>query len=271
MENLAERIIYGTDINSVVKEDIADCCFHCICTGGSARFRFNEAQFEITANEMAVISYPMLLDEITAGNDFECEFIIAPTDFLHALLPANNYSLPGSISLSRNPLMAMTDDDMSRIHCDFKAIASRVKDTDHLFYREMIGSLLRTMVYDIFDIHARRDKITPQTARLGYVVARFISMIRDGEPRRHREPSWYASQLNITVKYLSDSVKRLTRTSVSNHINRAASAMIREYIDKTQLSLTQIAEEMNFNSLSYFNRYCRRHLGASPSTLRRLR
>ncbi|MBQ1654949.1 MAG: helix-turn-helix domain-containing protein, partial [Bacteroidales bacterium] len=32
---------------------------------------------------------------------------------------------------------------------------------------------------------------------------------------------------------------------------------------------TQIAERMNFASLSYFSRYCTKHLGQSPSEYRR--
>ena len=35
------------------------------------------------------------------------------------------------------------------------------------------------------------------------------------------------------------------------------------------LSLTQIADRMNFTSLSYFSRYCTKHLGQSPSDYRR--
>lgn len=35
-----------------------------------------------------------------------------------------------------------------------------------------------------------------------------------------------------------------------------------------RLSLTQIADLMNFTSLSYFSRYCTKHLGQSPSEYR---
>lgn len=35
-----------------------------------------------------------------------------------------------------------------------------------------------------------------------------------------------------------------------------------------RLALSQIAERMNFTSLSYFSRYCSKHLGQSPSEYR---
>jgi AraC-like DNA-binding protein len=39
-------------------------------------------------------------------------------------------------------------------------------------------------------------------------------------------------------------------------------------LDNPRISLTQIADRMNFSSLSYFSRYCTKHLGQSPSAYR---
>ena len=39
-------------------------------------------------------------------------------------------------------------------------------------------------------------------------------------------------------------------------------------LNDERLSLTQIADLMNFTSLSYFSRYCTKHLGQSPSDYR---
>ena len=39
-------------------------------------------------------------------------------------------------------------------------------------------------------------------------------------------------------------------------------------LNDERLSLTQIADLMNFTSLSYFSRYCMKHLGQSPSNYR---
>ena len=44
--------------------------------------------------------------------------------------------------------------------------------------------------------------------------------------------------------------------------------ILKDYLSDERLSLTQIAELMNFASLSYFSRYCTKHLGQSPSEYR---
>ncbi|MCM1021292.1 MAG: helix-turn-helix domain-containing protein [Muribaculum sp.] len=80
--------------------------------------------------------------------------------------------------------------------------------------------------------------------------------------------SYYAAQLNVTPKYLFGKIKRITGISVSTHINRAATAIIISYRKESNLSISQIAEEMKFTSLSYFSRYCQKNLGKSPREYR---
>ena len=57
--------------------------------------------------------------------------------------------------------------------------------------------------------------------------------------------------------------------SVTAYIDRHTIPLLKEYLDNERLSLTQIADLMNFASLSYFSRYCVKHLGKSPSEYRR--
>ena len=43
---------------------------------------------------------------------------------------------------------------------------------------------------------------------------------------------------------------------------------LKEYLNNPDLSIVQIAEEMNFTTLSYFSRYVTKHLGMSPKAYR---
>ena len=93
-------------------------------------------------------------------------------------------------------------------------------------------------------------------------------MLAAGQSRTERNLGYYAKQLNITSKYLSKTVKRTTGRSVTSLIARHTIPIIKDYLDNDTLSLTQIADLLNFTSLSYFSRYCSKHLGMSPSEYR---
>lgn len=101
-----------------------------------------------------------------------------------------------------------------------------------------------------------------------YIVKKLITLLESGHSKAYREVPYYAEQLNVTPKYLSDTVKRQMSKSVTYYIDRYTVPMVKEYLNNPNLSLVQIADEMNFTSLSYFSRYVSKHLGMSPKAYR---
>ena len=133
----------------------------------------------------------------------------------------------------------------------------------------MMASLCCTMMYDLFSFHAHQNELLQSTDRQSYVIKELLNMLSAGQSRTQRSVEYYAKQLNITPKYLSKTVKRTTGFSVSTFINRYTIPIIKDYLNNEKLSLSQIADVMNFNSLSYFSRYCTKHLGVTPSEYRK--
>lgn len=266
--SLHEAITYSTEFALINSPAFYDCVVHLICNSGKGVFTFNNARFNMQAGDIAVLSHPRLVQWIETDDSFSCEYIAAPDKLLHNLLPANNYAIQGSVSLFNNPIIHVGHDDAQRFRTDIENIRKRICDTEHRFYQEMMGSLLQTMVYDLFDFHAKNNESVLTTDRVGYITSQFFTMVEAGRPKTEREVSYYAKKLNVTPKYLSDTIKRVTGASVSSHINRAATSIIIEFLKDNRLSITQIADEMNFTSVSYFSRYCTKHIGMSPAQYR---
>ena len=151
---------------------------------------------------------------------------------------------------------------------DFHRLRDRMEDIHLQFYRELMGSLCQTMMYDIFEAHTRRDAADTHTDRTAYIVKQLMDLLGTGISRTEREVKYYADRLHVSPKYLSATIKRVTGLSVTSYINRHTVPILKKYLDDERLSLTQIAEMMNFSSLSYFSRYCTKHLGQSPSEYR---
>ena len=95
-----------------------------------------------------------------------------------------------------------------------------------------------------------------------------MALLATGISRTERDVSYYAERLNVSPKYLSATIKRVTGHSVTSYIDRHTIPILKDYLNDERLSLTQIADLMNFTSLSYFSRYCTKHLGQSPSEYR---
>ena len=260
--------IYSTDFYAINAKELSHTCMHLLCTAGEGSFVFNEKCYHIGRNDLVVIPMPDRMKNLAGHPDLQVEWFAADYKFLQNLLPSNNYSIGGSISLNHNPVISLTDEQAAILLADFHRLRDRMDDRHLLFYRELMGSLCLTMMYDIFEPHAQRDTSDTHTDRTAYIVKQLMEMLSTGVSCTERDVSYYAKRLHVSSKYLSATVKRVTGHSVSSYIDRHTIPILKNYLEDERLSLTQIAERMNFTTLSYFSRYCKKHLGMSPSEYR---
>ena len=259
---------YSTDFQGMNARELSHTCMHLLCMAGEGSFVFNERCYHIVKNDLVVIPMPDRVKNIAAHADLQVEWFAADYKFLQNLLPSNNYSIGGSISLNQDPVVPLTEEQAARILEDFHRLRDRMVERQLMFYHELMGSLCLTMMYDIFEAHAQRDATDTHTDRTAYIVKQLMALLATGISRTERDVSYYAERLNVSPKYLSATIKRVTGHSVTSYIDRYTIPILKDYLNDERLSLTQIADLMNFTSLSYFSRYCTKHLGQSPSEYR---
>ena len=259
---------YSTDFYRMNASELRHTCMHLLCLAGEGSFVFNERCYHIVKNDLVVIPLPERVSNLAAHADLQVEWFAADNKFLQSLLPSNNYSIGGSISLNQDPVIKLSDEQAQHLLDDFHRLRNRMNDHHLQFYRELMGSLCLTMMYDIFEAHAQRDATDTHTDRTAYIVKQLMALLATGISRTEREVRYYAERLNVSPKYLSATIKRVTGLSVTSYIDRHTIPILKEYLNDERLSLTQIADRMNFTSLSYFSRYCTKHLGQSPSEYR---
>ena len=260
--------VYSTDFSGMNAQELRHTCMHLICTAGEGRFVFNGRCYRIVKNDLVVIPDPAKMKNPAAHDDLQVEWFAADYKFLQNLLPSNNYSIGGSISLNQDPVIKLTDEQARHLLDDFHRLRDRKDDCHLQFYQELMGSLCLTMMYDIFEAHAQRESTDSHTDRTAYIVKQLMALLATGISRTERDVSYYAERLNVSPKYLSATIKRVTGHSVTSYIDRHTIPILKDYLNDERLSLTQIADLMNFTSLSYFSRYCTKHLGQSPSDYR---
>lgn len=262
------NLIFSTNFYRLYSNELTSCCVHVICTAGEGSFVYHESCFHLQKNSLAVISHPDEVSNLAATDDFQIEMFAADYKFLSNILPSNNYSIGGSMSLYQNPVLPLSEENAQKFLDDIHHLRQRINDDNFLFYQEIIASMCLTMMYDIFEFHAIHYGSIASTDRANYIVKEFLQLLSTGVTRTERNASYFADRLNVSMKYLSSTVKRTTGNTVTSYIDRATAPMLRKYLDDEHLSLTQIADIMNFNSVSYFSRYCIKHLGVTPSEYR---
>lgn len=82
------------------------------------------------------------------------------------------------------------------------------------------------------------------------------------------ELSFYAERLNISPQYLSRLTVEVGGIAAGEWINRAVILQAKLLLRNKQLTIEQIAEELNISTLPYFCRLFKREVGMTPSQYR---
>ena len=131
---------------------------HLICLGGTCRYLFNGKEFELHAGDLSIIRKRKMIEKIEAEDDFRCKIIYAKPGFIELCTPQSNYGMKGQLALFLNPVMYLSPEQQIICRRDFDILESRIRDTEHRFYREMLINAMQTAILDFFDFHARDRK-----------------------------------------------------------------------------------------------------------------
>ena len=104
--------------------------------------------------------------------------------------------------------------------------------------------------------------------RAEIIFTKFIKLL-EGNFKQERRVGWYAEQLNITPKYLSETIKNVSRRTPNEWIDNYVTTEMRIQLRNSTKSIKEIAEEMNFANQSFLGKYFKEHVGISPSEYRK--
>ena len=105
--------------------------------------------------------------------------------------------------------------------------------------------------------------------KVATLVQNFLTMLNDGAFRKHREVSYYAEELGVSAKHLSETVKLYSGFPAIHWINRYTALEVARLLRNPTLTLQDIADMLSFSSVSYLSRFATKHLGFNPSDMRR--
>lgn len=268
MSKTQTKIRFSTDWHDLVMAKNHEECIHMICLSGDGHFLYNKRPVSFCSGNILVMPRGSEIEELWMSADIEVEILLADERFLHNQLPANHYGIGGSIALYQDPVIAVGEEDAAIFRQDIHRIKERLDHTEHHFHDHLLGSMALTMMYDLFEFHAKLHASEQCTDRNTDIVKRLMLLLSTGTTKTRREVGYYADELGVSMKYLSETVKRQTGNTVMDFIVQYTKPIIIEYLNNPRLSVAQIANALNFTTSNYFTRYCIKHLGMSPTEYR---
>ena len=122
--------------------------------------------------------------------------------------------------------------------------------------------------YDYLLRNPKEKKAEVGTPRTRQLFNDFMLLL-ETRYKESRDVAFYAALLNITPKYLNIVAQRITGHGVKTIIDHFAVLQLKLAISTTNKTVKELTWEYNFNDVSFFCRYFKKHTGMTPQQFKK--
>ena len=228
---------------------------------GTVRGKMNNQLMELRANTGILVLADHVLTEVEVSPD--CVFYVLgfTTQFADRL----NIHIPQEVltKMFVNPIWNMTESQMQIILQYIHLLRTLIEVNKP----QAITNLVRSMMYN----QAAAYEVTPQQANLisraEQICGQYLSLV-ELHCREQHTVEWYASQMCLVPKYLSNVVKLTIGSSPNKYIDEALTRQAKSLLSSTSLSIQQISDRLGFQNQSHFGTFFKRQTGLNPKAFK---
>ncbi|MCR5130857.1 MAG: helix-turn-helix domain-containing protein [Prevotella sp.] len=245
------------------------CKFFALCTHGSIHYSVDTEMHTVKANDMIIVNEGQVAGDYLFSGDCNGIAIMVSEKFFGEIVKDVHELSQLFLFTRTHPVCHITPQETSMLLNYFRMLKQKIDDQGHHFRRELVRSLLMTMIYDMSNVIFRIQSVSDRRqTRAEAIFTQFLQLV-EANFRTERRVSWYAKQLCISPKYLSETVKQVSRRTPNEWIDNYVALEIRVLLRNTTKSIKEIANDMSFPNQSFFGRFFKEHVGMSPSEYRR--
>lgn len=245
------------------------CLFMALCTDGNASYTVDTKERVIGKHDVIIVSEGQVVGDYMLSCDCTGIAIMMSYDFFRETI-SGIHELSQLFLFSRtHPVFNLSECDADTIKEYFSIIKKKTDETGHHFRKELVGTLIKSLIYDMSNVmYEIQQQDTQQQTRAEYIFTDFIKLVEQNF-RTERRVGWYASQLCITPKYLSESVKAVSKRRPNEWIDNYVTLELRVLLKNSKMSIKEIAQKMHFPNQSFLGKFFKEHVGMSPKEYRK--
>ena len=241
-----------------------------ICTEGIAQFDYDGQQIRLHKDDLFLYMAHSVVTNFMSSSDFNCRQIWFSRGELWNINKYGEVSLSDLPYLKRHPIMHLTEDDVKLLDNYFQLLCRRMRDPSPVLYSNIVRSLVSTMMLEILSMMRRQEPENTVTTGVHRqrLANEFMRLVEQSDGRI-RKVDDFANQLNITPKYLSTLLKETMNRRPSEMIHFYTLKAIEHRLRYTDMTMQEIANDLNFANASFFGKYFKEHAGMTPLNFRK--
>ncbi|ANR72051.1 AraC family transcriptional regulator [Prevotella scopos JCM 17725] len=243
--------------------------FLALCTSGHAQYTVDTKMHEVSAGDVIIISEEQVVADYKLSDNCKGIALIMSYNFFQNIVSGIHELSPLFLFARTHPVFHLDDNQTKALENDIEHIKEKIADVGHRFRRELVVTMLKALIIDMSNIIYQFQQVGDEMQTRAEVIFRDFIQAVEKNYRTERRVSWYAQQLCITSKYLSETVRTVSRRTPSDWIDSYVTRELRVMLRNSTMSIKQIADELNFANQSFLGKYFKEHVGMSPSKFRK--
>lgn len=249
---------------------VADFIALLFCTEGHLEMNMDGRRYTLCKGDILFCSQGVTLHGIIMSIPCKGKVLCLSWKYGQKLFLRSTCQWNSILQLRHNPLLQPNIDCQKLYQAYYQLFAAKL---NCYCYASDIDCLFQGFFYDLYRMADRyimqksQQKAIPTSFRQEDLFKRFITLLKEKYSHEHF-CSFYAEQLCVTPKYLTTVVKKVSGKSVSQWIDIYLMDQIKWRLRTTSLTVSEIANELNFSNASFFGKYVKMHTGKSPTKLR---
>ena len=241
-------------------------------TEGRAQLEYDGHVVQLQKNDLFLYMVHSTAANFMASSDFNCRQIWFGRAELFNIDIYKQISVADMSNLKLNPVVHLNGDDIKLCDTYFQLLRDRMKFSTSVLTPDIVRMLFGTIVLEILSIMRRNSEQVAEEVQhedinsslhKKRIVDGFMRLVEESDGRIRRVDE-FASQLNVTPKYLSTILKEVMNRRPSTYIQLYTLKAIERRLRFTDMTMQEIANDLNFPNPSFFGKYCKEHLGMTP-------
>lgn len=230
-----------------------------VCVSGSATVNINLDTYQIAPGQLLILAPHVIKQWTYMSPDYKLADIFFTRDFI----TTNNHLNPDKFSFFWAGAKGVIDlPNPASISNSIYFIQQKCLEAQ-TYKDDVLRNLINSLLYEIAAIYT--DTAAAHLSRGQLLVADFKRLVNT-HFMQERSLKFYADQLFITPKHLTETLREITGKTAGDWIAEAVTLEAKVLLQSPGLNISQISDLLHFADQSTFGKFFKNQTGMSPAT-----
>lgn len=239
-----------------------------ICTAGEITLEIDNSEYTLAKNSLIISAPSTTLKFVKASEDYKMNVLLFEKNFLLKNI-SNPFILEKMVLFQHNSYSIFEEDQKAIAKLtSFLAYIEETGEKRGKYTDEIIRTIIFNLLLEVAEINEKDATHSADTDKThSDLYLKFRQLVLDNI-LIDKSVQFYAKKLNVSNKYLIEIVKKSSEKTPHEIIDELLLKEAYVFLGDTELTISEIAFKLRFNSVSAFGRFFKKYASLSPSEYR---